>query len=98
MPWRRLRLRHAGAGIANIHDAERILLLAHTVGAFRLRLFVLDPRVERADEELRLLQTLARGSRRSSTTSSSNAGSGPACRRTSAHASRANSTTASSSR
>jgi signal transduction histidine kinase len=43
------------------HPASRILLLPHlAVGAFRLRLFVLDPQVERADARLQLLQTLAR--------------------------------------
>jgi len=42
-------------------SARRVFLLPHlTIGTFRLRLFVLDPHVERADEELRLLQTLAR--------------------------------------
>jgi signal transduction histidine kinase len=46
---------------AAAHPAARMLLLPHVaVGTFRLRLFVLDPRVERADDELRLLQTLAR--------------------------------------
>jgi signal transduction histidine kinase len=43
------------------HPASRVLLLPHlAVGSFRLRLFVLDPHVEPADGQLRLLQTLAK--------------------------------------
>jgi signal transduction histidine kinase len=41
------------------HPASQLFVLPFwEIGRFRLRLFVLDPPVERADEELRLLRTL----------------------------------------
>jgi signal transduction histidine kinase len=45
---------------ADRHAASQIIVLPSlTVGAFRLRVFVLDPRMDRPVEQLRLLQTVA---------------------------------------
>jgi signal transduction histidine kinase len=52
--------RQVEAGIVELHDASRILLLAHTVGAFRLRALVIDPQGGHAHDQLRLLQSLIR--------------------------------------